>query len=386
MKKWPSYSQDEMDAVSSVLLSGKVNYWTGENCKNFESEFADYCNVDFAVALMNGSVALEVSLISMGIENGDEVIVTSRTFIASVSAIINIGAIPVFVDVDLDSQNIVPELVLKNITNKTKAIMCVHLSGWPCDMDKIMDLSKDFGLLVIEDCSQAHGAKYKGRAVGSIGDIGCWSFCQDKIISTGGEGGMITTNDHKIWQKVWSYKDHGKSYSAVHKTNHKKGFRWIHHSFGSNYRMTEMQAAIGRIQLTKMKAWHNERLDHSNVIWNYSSNVKGIRAPEIPDYIDHACYKCYIFIEPIYLKSDWNRDRVIDEINALGVICSSGSCSEVYLESAFEQKSFKPINRLQNAKQLGETSLAFLVHPGLSEEYINQTCDAIKLVMSKATH
>ena len=386
MKKWPSYSQDEIDSVSSVLLSGKVNYWTGENCKNFESEFADYCNVDFAVALMNGSVALEVSLISMGIENGDEVIVTSRTFIASVSAIINIGAIPVFVDVDLDSQNIVPELVLKNITNKTKAIMCVHLSGWPCDMDKIMDLSKDFGLLVIEDCSQAHGAKYKGRAVGSIGDIGCWSFCQDKIISTGGEGGMITTNDHKIWQKVWSYKDHGKSYSAVHKTNHKKGFRWIHHSFGSNYRMTEMQAAIGRIQLTKMKAWHNERLDHSNVIWNYSSNVKGIRTPEIPDYIDHACYKCYIFIEPIYLKSDWNRDRVIDEINALGVICSSGSCSEVYLERAFEQKSFKPINRLQNAKQLGETSLAFLVHPGLSEEYINQTCDAIKLIMSKATN
>jgi len=384
MKMWPSYSKEEIDAVSSVLTSGKVNYWTGENCKKFESEYAEFCNTKYAVSLMNGSLALEVALRSIGIVSGNEVIVTSRTYIASVSAIVNVGGIPIFADIDEDSQNISAELIREKITKKTKAILCVHLAGWPCDMDRIMDLSGTFDLSVIEDCSQAHGAEYKGIPVGSIGHIGCWSFCQDKIISTGGEGGMVTTNDKDLWHKMWSYKDQGKGYSAAYKKNNTNNFRWIHESIGSNYRMTEMQAVIGRIQLKKIKLWHKERLNNSIKIWEFAKKHPGLRVPVIPNSIEHACYRCYIFIRPNKLNKDWNRDRIINEINSLGVVCASGSCSEVYLESAFDEKIFKPVNRLPIAKKLGETSLAFLVHPGLSDSYIDQTCEAIKVVMSKA--
>jgi len=384
MTKWPQYSKKEIDAVADVLESGRVNYWTGERCKNFEIDFAKFCKTKYAVALMNGTVALEVALKSIGIKKGDEVIVTSRTFIASVSSIVNVGATPIFVDVDLDSQNLDSNLIQNKITDNTKAIMCVHLAGWPCDMDKIKLISEQFGLLIVEDCSQAHGAKYKGNSVGSLGDIGCWSFCQDKIISTGGEGGMVTTNDETIWKKVWSYKDHGKSFTASKSNSNHQGFKWLHNSFGSNYRMTELQAVIGSIQLTHLDSWQRERYSNSQKIWDFSRKIKGLRVPQVPKYIDHACYKCYIFVDLTYLKKGWSRDRIIKEINASGVHCFSGSCSEVYLEFAFEATDFRPQTRLKNAKVLGETSLAFLVHPGLSDDYINHTCHSIKRVMLNA--
>ena len=381
---WPSFDKQEINAVSDVLSSNQVNYWTGTQCREFELEFAEFSNTKHSISLANGTLALDLALKALDINCNDEVITTSRTFIASVTSIINVGATPSFADVDLDSQNITPKSIRNKITKNTKAILCVHLAGWPCEMDEIIDIANEFDLYVIEDCSQAHGAKYKDKPVGSIGHIGCWSFCQDKIISTGGEGGMITTNNKDLWHQIWSYKDHGKSYSAVHKKNHTNNFRWLHQSFGSNYRMTEMQAVIGRIQLKKIKSWHAERLNNSNKIWDFSRKIPGLRVPVIPDSLEHACYRCYIFIKPNQLKKDWNRDRIIYEVNSLGVICTSGSCSEVYLESAFNETNFKPINRLPIAKKLGETSLAFLVHPGLSDFYIEQTCETIRLVMSKA--
>jgi len=384
MTTWPQYSKEEISAVSNVLESGNVNYWTGENCKKFELEFADYCNTKFAVSLMNGSVALEVALRSIGINYEDEVIVTSRTFIASVSAIINVGAVPIFVDIDKDSQNISPELISSQVSEKTKAIICVHLAGWPCEMDNIMKLSKKLNLFVIEDCSQAHGAKYKGFPVGSIGDVGCWSFCQDKIISTGGEGGMITTNNEKIWEKIWSYKDHGKSYHKLMEVHNKEGFRWIHDAFGTNYRMTEMQAVIGRIQLRKLNKWNKERYSYSKIIWEFSKDISSLRVPEIPKEINHACYRCYIFVRPELLKNSWDRNRIVRELNSKGVLCNSGSCSEVYLEDAFSKTNYKPKERLKVAKNLGDTSIAFFVHPGLTESYINVLCKNLGLIMSKA--
>lgn len=255
---WPSYSDKDIEKISNILSSGKVNYWTGKECKKFEEEFANFVGTKYAVALANGTLALELALKAIGIKPSDEVIVTSRTFLASVSSVIELGAKPVFADVDKNTQNLDIEEIQKRITNKTKAIMCVHLAGWPNEMDEILKISKEYNLKVIEDCAQAHGAIYKNKSVGSIGDIGCWSFCQDKIMTTAGEGGMVTTNNKKLWEYMWSYKDHGKSYKKMTKPVKGQGFRWVHDSFGSNYRMTEIQAAIGRNQIKK--CLHGQKL------------------------------------------------------------------------------------------------------------------------------
>jgi len=377
---WPSFTRKEADAVRDVLLSNKVNYWTGNECQKFEREFSEFSGSKYAVALGNGTLALDVALKALDIGDSDEVIVTSRTFIASISSIVNSGAMPIFADVDLDSQNITPKTIHSVITNKTKAIVCVHLAGWPCDMDEIMAIANEYDLHVIEDCAQAHGAKYKDKPVGSIGHIGCWSFCQDKIMTTGGEGGMVTTNDESLWRKMWAYKDHGKSYEAVYEREHPEGFRWLHESFGTNWRMTEMQAAIGRIQLKRMPDWHKKRLSNASSIWNAAKQCKGLRVAVIPSYIEHAAYKCYVFVK----GGIEFRDKIMREVNEKGVPCYSGSCSEVYLERAFDSTGFRPKERLPNARELGETSLMFLVHPTLTENEIQQTCDAIISVMGLA--
>ena len=370
---WPLFTIEEVDAVKDVLLSNKVNYWTGSECCKFEKEFSEFSDSKYAVALGNGTLALDVAFKALNITDGDEVIVTSRTFIASISSIVNAGAVPVFADVDLSSQNITPETIRSVITDKTKAIVCVHLAGWPCDMDEILAIANEHDLYVIEDCAQAHGAKYKGNPVGSIGYIGCWSFCQDKIMTTGGEGGMVTTNDESLWRKMWAYKDHGKSYEAVYEREHPEGFRWLHESFGTNWRMTEMQAAIGRIQLKRMSNWHEKRLNNANSIWSAAKKCKGLRVPAIPDYIEHAAYKCYVFVNGgVEL-----RDKIMREVNEKGVPCYSGSCSEVYLEKAFDNTGFRPKERLPVARELGETSLMFLVHPTLTKEEIQKTCDIL---------
>ena len=382
---WPVFTQEEADTVSKVLLSNKVNYWTGSEGKNFEIEFSKQCDVQHAIVLSNGTVAIDLALKALNIGAGDEVVVTPRSFIASVSSVINSGATPIFADVDLNSGNITSESICKVISDKTKAIICVHLAGFPCEMDDIMDLANEKGVYVIEDCAQAHGAKYKNRSIGSIGHIGCWSFCQDKIMTTGGEGGMVTTNDESLWRKMWAYKDHGKSYEAVYEREHPEGFRWLHESFGTNWRMTEMQAAIGRIQLKRMPYWHKKRLSNADSIWITAKQCKGLRVPVIPNYIEHAAYKCYVFVELGRLNKDWSRDRIIKEISALGVPCYSGSCSEVYLEKAFDDTKFIPKERLTNARKLGEASLMFLVHPTLTEDEIQQTCNAIISVMNLAT-
>lgn len=382
---WPSFSQEEVDAVQRVLLSNKVNYWTGCEGREFEKEFAAWAGCEYAVALANGTVALDVAFKALGVGVGDEVIVTSRTFLASVSSIVNAGATPVFADVDLDSQNITAASIIAVITSSTKAIIAVHLAGWSCDMDAIMTLAEEQNLFVVEDCAQAHGAKYKGRPVGSIGHIGCWSFCQDKIMSTGGEGGMVTTNNRELWSKVWAYKDHGKSWEAVYEHEHPPGFRWLHESFGTNWRLTEMQAAIGRIQLKRMSEWTAKRQEYAAQIDSVCKDIDVLRVPEVPEYIDHARYKHYVFVRPESLKEGWSRNRIIDEINQLGVPCYQGSCSEVYLEKAFDNTGFRPQERLPVAKELGETSLMFLVHPTLTEEEIQKTCNAIRRVMVDAS-
>ncbi|WP_201582649.1 DegT/DnrJ/EryC1/StrS family aminotransferase [Psychrobacter jeotgali] len=388
---WPSFTQQEADAVSQVLLSNKVNYWTGTECRQFEEEFATWADSKFAIALGNGTLALDVALQALGLGEGDEVIVTPRTFIASISSVVNAGATPVFADVDAATGNITPETIAAVLTDKTKGIVCVHLAGWPCDMDGIMALADKHDLYVIEDCAQAHGALYKGRSVGSIGHVGAWSFCQDKIMTTGGEGGMVTTNDEQLWRKMWAYKDHGKSYAAVYETEHAPGYRWLHESFGTNWRMTEMQGVIGRIQLGRMDDWTAARTENAQAIlqacakWEAKGYLSAPKLEQTPEFADckHAYYKLYVYVKPENLPKGWSRERIIDEINQLGVPCFSGSASEVYLEKAFDNTGLRPETRLPIAKQLGETSLMLLVHPTLKEAEIEQTVAAINSVFAK---
>ncbi len=385
---WPSFTQEEADAVSQVLLSNKVNYWTGTESREFEREFAQWADSKYAIAVGNGTLALDIALEVLGLQPEDEVIVTPRTFIASISSVVNAGAKPVFADIDENSGNISPQTIEAVITDKTRAIICVHLAGWPCDMDGIMALAEKYNLYVIEDCAQAHGAKYKGRSVGSIGHFGAWSFCQDKIMTTGGEGGMVTTNDEALWRKMWAYKDHGKSYAAVYETEHASGYRWLHESFGTNWRITELQSVIGRIQLTRMAEWTAKRTANAHAIlqackpWEQKGYLNVPVMEQTPGFEDctHAYYKLYVYVKPENLPENWSRDRIINEINELGVPCYSGSASEVYLEKAFDNTGLRPEPRLPIAKQLGETSLMFLVHPTLLESEIKKTIQAIETV------
>lgn len=381
---WPSFTEQEAQAARDVLLSNKVNYWTGEQGRLFEKEFAHYTDSKYAVTLGNGTQALDLALIALGVGQGDEVIVTPRTFLASVSSVVTTGATPVFTDVDRDTQNIEAHTIAPAITDKTKAIIVVHLAGRPADMDPIMDLAEQHGLFVIEDCAQAHGARYKGRSVGSIGHVGAWSFCQDKIMTTAGEGGMVTTNDESLWRKMWSYKDHGKSYEAVYEREHPPGFRWLHESFGTNWRMTEVQAAIGRIQLTRMTDWIAQRQMNAKAIKQVCDDFSCVRTPKVPKYMEHACYKHYCFVESEQLAEGWSRDRIVSEITQCGVPCMQGSCSEVYLEKAFDGTNYRPAESLPVAKELGETSLMFLVHPTLTHSEIAKTCEVIAEVFAQA--
>lgn len=381
---WPHFDQDEVEAASRVLESGKVNYWTGHQGREFEKEFAEYNRRRHAIALANGTVALELALRVLGIGPGDEVITSPRTFIASASSAIAVGARPVFADVDRSSQNIQVESICAVITPKTRAILPVHLAGWPCEMDAIMALAREHGLVVIEDCAQALGATYSSRPVGSIGDIGAFSFCQDKILTTAGEGGMITLDADDIYERAWAYKDHGKSYEAVYRRSHKAGFRWLHESFGTNWRMTEVQSAIGRLQLRKIGKWVTARRTHAAALSACFASIKGLRVTNPPEHIYHAYYKYYVFVRPESLGAAWNRDRILDEIASRGIPCFSGSCSEVYLEKAFPAE-MRPAERLTVARELGETSLMFLVHPTLSDEDISLTCEVVEEVMHAAT-
>lgn len=398
---WPNYTQEEADAVSRVLLSNKVNYWTGQEGRMFEEEFATFAGTKHAIALANGTVALDLALHGLGIgsQNGgsaeDEVIVTPRSFIASVSTIVNAGARPVFADVDMVSGNITGETVAPVITDKTRGIIAVHLAGWPCDMDGLREAIGGREIRLIEDCAQAHGAMYKGKPVGGLGDVAAWSFCQDKIMTTGGEGGMVTCDDEALWRRMWAFKDHGKSYEAVYEREHAPGFRWLHESFGTNWRLTEMQSAIGRIQLRRMPEWHAERTKNAAAITEALAPFKGEDGPvrlatlglddvgETADRTRHAWYKYYAYVRPENLKSDWTRDSVAEAITSNGIPCMQGSCSEMYREKAFFSTSFRVDRHLNTARELGETSLMFLVHPMTERDKIYRRSNNLKDILKR---
>ena len=382
-RPWPFFAPDEIDAATAVLRSGKINYWTGEDGRLFESEYAASVGTRYAIAVANGTLALELALYALGIGPGDEVIVTSRSFIGSASCVIARGAVPVFADVDVNSQNITAETIARVLTPRTKAIIPVHLAGWPCDMDSIMALASEKNLAVVEDCAQAHGATYKGRQVGSFGHINAFSFCQDKIISTGGEGGLVATNDKELWEKAWSYKDHGKSFDAVYNKKHPPGYRFLHESFGTNWRLTELQSALGRILLRKLPDHLAQRRRNAGVLSKHFSRVPGLRVPEPPSSVNHAYYKFYVFIRPEDLQPGWHLHRIQEAIIGEGIPCFAGY-REMYLEKAFPSQ-WVPTSGMDNVTQLSRTSLVFPVHPTLGEADMLDTCRAVEKVMIAAT-
>ncbi len=384
--QWPCFSEEEVQTVADVIRSNKVNYWTGDSGRRFETAFARWAGSNRAIALANGTLALDVALKVLEIGPGDEVVVTPRTFIASVSSVVNSGATPVFADVDRDSGNISPETIAAVLSPRTRAIVPVHLAGWPCDMDGIMDMATTGNLAVIEDCAQAHGAKVGDRSVGSIGHVGAWSFCQDKIMTTGGEGGMVTTDDEDLWSRMWSFKDHGKSWDAVYNRQHAPGFRWVHDSFGTNWRMLEVQSAIGLIQLERMQEWTRRRTEIATTLHTaLAPFASSIRAP-LPRATDtHAYYRFYAYVRPDGLRAGWDRDRLVAELNAGGVAVLHGTCPEVYLEHAFDMVSFRPKERMPVARELGETSLMFLTHPTMTKQEVSNTTETIARVFGEAT-
>ena len=382
---WPYYEQDEIDIVAETLASGRVNYWTGDQGKRLEQEFAEFHGVNHSIALANGTVALELALLALDIGPGDEVIVTPRTFLASASCVVARGATPVFADIDEVSENISAATIDAAITSATRAIITVHHAGWPCEMNEIMSLAERHSLYVIEDCAQAHGAMYKGRPVGGLGHVAAWSFCQDKIMTTGGEGGMLTTNDATLWKKAWSYKDHGKNYDSVFNKDHPLGFRWLHDSFGTNWRLTEMQSAIARLQLGKLPKWSLKRNTIANSYASMLETHGCVRVSRVPQHIRHAYYRYYFHIVPDRLKDSWSRERIMQEASDEGVPIFTGSCPEIYREKAFAHMSSAPIAPLPIAEKLGTTSLALLTHPTLDTDFVNHVCDILNDVLSRAT-
>lgn len=386
MSPWPAFSEEEAIAVAETLKSNRVNYWTGHKGRDFEGAFAKWCGTKHAIALTNGTVALDLALTCMGIGPGDEVIVTPRSFIASVSSVVNAGATPIFADIDRDSGNLSSATIEPKLTDRTKAIIPVHLGGWPCDMPAIMDMARARDIKVIEDCAQAHGAMIDGEMVGSFADVGAWSFCQDKIMTTGGEGGMVTTNDSDLWRSMWSYKDHGKSWDAVYERDHEPGFRWVHESFGTNWRMLEMQAVIGLLQLEYLPNWTARRTAIATRIAATLAKFSDIvRCPlPNPDRITHAFYRLYAYVDAVALAPGWDRDRIVTEVTAAGAPLLHGTCSEIYLEKAFQNTVWRPQERLSNARELGETSLMFLTHPTLTDQEIDYLCDTVTKVLVRA--
>jgi len=389
LSPWPLYEADEIEAATQTLVTGKVNYWTGELGKQFETEYAKSVGRNYGIALSNGTVALELALRVLGVKAGDEVIVTSRSYVASASCVVLLGAIPVFADVDFDNGNISVETITPLITKKTKAIIPVHIGGWPCDMPAIMELASQHGLMVIEDCAQAHGASIGGEPVGAWGHASIFSFCQDKIISTGGEGGMLLLDDVDAYKQAWAYKDIGRSYDAVFHKEHPVGFRWLTESAGSNFRMTEFQAAIGLKQLGKLSRWVEKRNQHANAIIEVLKSFNFISVPVLNSNAGNhnAYYRLYATVNPnykaVFIENESLRDTIVNQLVKEGVPCFSGACSEIYREKLFVDLGYIPRMPCTNAKFFSEHAFCFLVHHTITSSQMDHITLIIRSTLLK---
>ena len=373
---WPFYDEDEVEAVAAVLRSGRVNQWTGRDVFAFEEACSARFGGGRAIALANGSVALELVLRAFGIGPGDEVVVSPRSFVASASCVRLVGATPVFADVDPDSGNITAESVAEVLTERTRAVIPVHLSGWPANVPGIMERVRGRDVKVIEDCAQAHGAEIGGASVGSFGDAAAFSFCQDKIIATGGEGGLLTIRDESAWNWAWSFKDHGKDFrKSTTSDGEQWRFRWLHDRVGTNWRLTGPQAAIGRIQLRKLDAWRATRARNAAIWTDALSAVSGLRVPLPNGDSRHAFYKLYFYVDEAEDEAAARlRSEILRESEAAGLRVFSGSCSEIYREGAFEDLA---TGDCSVSRSLGLRSLMVEVHPTLRPDLLKARAERL---------
>ncbi len=377
---WPHYSNRIANLVKKTILSGKVNYWTGNLCEKFENKFSKFIDVKYCCSISNASVGLEIALNALDIKKNDEVIVPSRTYITSASAILRVNAKPIFADIEKNSLNIDINSIKKNINRNTKAIICVHLAGYPCDMENILKIAKKNNLKVIEDCSQAHGAMIKNRSVGSFGDISVWSFCNDKIISTGGEGGMIACNNKTIYKKIWSIKDCGRSYDKIRKKTTKVGYRWLYDSIGTNFRMTEMQAAIGILQLKELKSYLKKRNRNANILRNALKKINFIDFQNVDKKLYHAYYRFTILVNKTKIKKGNSRDTILKQLINNKIPATVGVCPELYKEKVFHKFRKKYTDKYY-AKEVGKNIICFSVDPSISEKNMQSISNKIKRIM-----
>ncbi len=379
---WPFHDSDEIAAVTDVLASGRVNYWTGERGRAFENAYAAHCGVRFGLGVANGTLALELALYGLGIGPGDDVIVPARTFIATAAAVATRGARPVVADIDPVSQNMTAATVAAALTPRTKAIIPVHLAGWPVDMTPLRALATEKNLAIIEDCAQAHGATVDGKAVGGLAQIGCFSFCQDKIITTGGEGGMVVTDDEALYRRMWSYRDHGKNFDAVHDTGGGQSFKWVADSFGTNWRLTEAQAAIGLLQLSKLPAWIARRRAHASLLNKALAGIDAVSVPRPPAHLHHAYYKFYFFVNTDALAQGWSRDRIVEELIARGVPARVGACPDIAREKAFADAGPQPAH--PGAQAIEDRTVLLPVHPTLTAGNLAFMTETLRAVVAQA--
>ena len=378
---WPRYEADEIEAVAAVLRSGRVNYWTGETVKDFEAAYAAHLGLPHALALANGTLALEVALAAFQIGEGDEVLVPACSFVATASCVLMRGGKPVFCDLTRDGQVVTVETLEAARTPRTRAVIVVHLSGFVADVPAIMAWAEPRGIVVIEDCAQAHGARLDGQPAGSLGHGAAFSFCQDKILSTGGEGGLFATRDEAAFRRAWSLTQHGKSYEAVFEREHPPGFRWLVDSVGSNWRLTGIQAAIGLRQLEKLSTWSAARTRNARILYA-ALEGSSARLERHPPGLEHAFYRASCFLPEG--RGSEPRDALIAALQAEGWPIQSGTCPEIYREQVFVERGLAPAARLPVARALGETSLWLWVHPTIDSETMERYAAALRGALDRA--
>lgn len=352
----PITGHEELKAIEDVLKSGMLAQ--GNIVKEFENNFSEYINGKNSIAVSNGTVALDLALKSIGIKDGDEVITTPFTFIATANSILYQKAKPIFADIDEQTFNIDPNKILNKITNKTKAIIGVHLFGHPFDIRRIQEICEDYKLHLIEDCAQAHGAEYEGKKVGIFG-TGCFSFYPTKNITTG-EGGMITTDNNEIDELCRLLRNHGQS------------SKYYHTILGYNYRMTDIHAAIGIVQLKKLDEFNKKRIQNAEYLDKHIK-VDGIIIPFKERNVKHV-YHQYV----VRINENINRDELIKYLNSNGIGYAIHYPMLIYEQPLYQQLGYKnedadcPI-----AEKLANTVLSLPVHPALTEEDLKYIADIV---------